>query len=201
MKKPRKKFVSMSSYSNLCDLVDVAEPKVESITNPTQDDVQDAWLKTISALKRRGETIDNAQTQQELRELFSKDSGIVVQNYKNAIVDRLRRDQGSATSPNKQAIIAMFASIDEATANDEGWIHLIEDHQAQVAFRSIEDMSEIVSLLERLPPDHRKIIKRFIYAWALQEAGYEIPRSVSRRISRDRKKINLPLVLKQGKRN
>ena len=201
MQKPRSKLKrgkAISSFDLICDVPSEARPKIETLANPFQDDAQDAWVRTLSAIKRRGETIDNAQTPDELRTLFDDDAGVVVQNYRNSVIDRLRREKGANNSPSKQAIAAVFSSIDQSVGSDDSWIELIEDNDAQVAFRSIEDMSELTSYLETLPEEHRVVIKRFIYAWALQEAGYEIPRSVLRRISRDRKKVNLPLKLRRG---
>lgn len=201
MQKPRSKLKrgkAISSFDLICDVPSEARPKIETLANPFQDDAQDAWVRTLSAIKRRGETIDNAQTPDELRTLFDDNAGIVVQNYRNSVTDRLRRDKGANNSPSKQAIAAVFSSIDQSVGSDDSWIELIEDNDAQVAFRSIEDMSELTSYLETLSEEQRVVIKRFIYAWALQEAGYDIPRSVLRRISRDRKKVNLPLKLRRG---
>ncbi len=183
-------------FRQLCSGSTLQEP-LEHVEKPVNDWIQEAWLQVLS-----GDVVPvlPAETPEELHEKYEPHAGYIVNCYRNRVLDTYRQQKGQKNSPRKRELMERAFSLDGFDADGTAWSELIEDVQGEIPFRRIEDVDELVSTIKRIPPQHQNAVKRFMMAFFLQEAGYELPRSVIKRLSIDRKQTGLPLVLSRGPR-
>jgi hypothetical protein len=187
-------------FNDMCTLPTRTAPVVETIERPIHDWVQDGWLAGFESIAKQGRPIQNAATRDELREAYEPDAGLFVNSFYTTIYQDLRTRKGRRDSK-KAKLLARLFSLDTRTVDGDLWADLIEDVEAEIPFRHVEDCDLIqrdMRLME-LPEAHRRAVQRFCAAWALQEQGYTLPRTIVQRISRDRQQTGLPLVLRRGR--
>ncbi len=185
------------NFNKLCTY-NTQSREQESVDYPLSDWVQDGWLASLEYLQ----DIDDAATIDELRSSYQKNAGLVVTCFKRAMSSALRQTKGNEFTPRKKELVNSFFSLDACDQSGTPYSDLIEDMQAEIPFRQVEDIDLIYNdeRLRTLTDEQRAAVQRFTVAWLLQEAGYDLPNTVSKRLSRDRKLTGLPLVLKKGRK-
>lgn len=146
----------------------------EMIHKPN-DDTQNGWLAGFEYLLFKGHPLFPADTLEELRKKYENNAGLFVRCFLSSKVDAQRKMQALSLS--------------------EEW-DTIDEREEQVLLR-VEDCDLLHDpRLQELDPEQKEAVEFFILVWLAHEAGERLPGSVLTRLSRYRKKVGLPLVLR-----
>lgn len=184
----------MSTFDRLCASNRFSEQPYDDLLNPTADNVQDAWVKTLAHRKKVEGELPAASTVDELQNDYESVGGLLVTNVKRATIDNARKRQGG-----KESIRRRIVSLDKAKEVNATWLETVEDEAAQRSFSQIEAKDALARFYANAPKSVRAAIDRFIEAWQLQEEGERIPRYLSMALSRDREETGLALELRRGR--
>lgn len=187
----------MNAFERICNHLTNTRPPVENVDNPFQDFSQQALLDYVE----QRQPLPAISTYEDFVEVFGDDAPLIAKMYYSTSVDWYRNRRGQARySPNKSKLLEDVFSLDGFDDKGEPWSEIIEDSQAELPFRHIEELDLVVGdeRFKLLPVTHQDAIKRFIVAWFLVDCGYTLPNKVLKQIGRDRKLTGLPLLLPKG---
>jgi hypothetical protein len=176
----------MSKYQRLCRTN--TAPAIEYAEHSSNDGTQDAWLGLLEYRRSHARPIPNAETEEELYERYLDDAGLLASLHAQASVDAARQRFG------RGKIIRAFDSLEQGDASE--LVEMLEDLSAEIPFRMIESQGEFKALLDSVDKKKRQALLRFAAAWALKDAGVEIPSRVLKALARDRITTGLSLSLR-----
>lgn len=146
----------------------------EMICQPN-DDTQNGWLAGLEYLLFKGQAIHSAGTKEELREKYEENAGLFVRCFLSSKIDQQRKTKALSLDDT-------WDTIDE---REEQTLSFVEDHDL------LQDPR-----LERLDPLQREAVAFFILVWLKHERGEKLPGHMLTKLSRYRKRVELPLVLR-----
>src|SRR6478752_4724737 len=101
----------MTPFERLCKANGYDEQPIEDIRNPYADDLQDTWVRFLSALSKRGE-LPQARTADELTEVYAENAGLLVVKKRQTEINNAHKLKGRVDS-GKRAHYQALRSIEQ----------------------------------------------------------------------------------------
>lgn len=186
----------MNNFDAMVKTLKKPSPTVEDIDNSYRDEMQDAWLRALTTLKRRDTILPEAETPEELREEYKEDAGLFHRALETRRVDsHRRRTSGIQKDTSRMSSFLRGDDLDD----EPNMLDMLEDDTSTAPHAAIEARDELERIVADMPPDVQKAVRRFMAAWIMQEQGYSVPVNISSQIAYDRARYGLALVLKKGR--
>ena len=187
----------MNAFDRICNRLVDTRPPQENVDKPIRDLSQEALLDYVE----QRQPLPDVRTYEDFITVFGNDAPLIIKMYYARSTDWYRQRRGQTRYDSEKAkLLEDVFSLDGFDDRGEPWSEIIEDSQAELPFRHIEELDLVIGdeRFLALSELQQNAVKRFIIAWFLVDNGYTLPNKVKKQIGRDRKLTGLPLFLPKG---